>query len=245
MEFIGFENYVEVFEDSSVMAALKHNLIYTAVTVPSGIVLGVIIAALLNEKIFMRGFIRGMIFLPFVTNTVAVSVVFLVLYHPTLGPINVFLNAIGFDNPPAWLSNPKTALWAVMLMSIWKSLGYNVVIFLAGLQGIPKSLYEAAKIDGASIVSRFIHITIPMLSPTTFFLVITGVIGSFKVFAEVNVMTGGGPGRSTTVLVHEIYKHGFIHYDGGYASAIAWIFFAIILVITLINWYGQKKWVHY
>jgi multiple sugar transport system permease protein len=152
---------------------------------------------------------------------------------------------LGISDPPKWIASSKWALPAVMIMSVWGGLGYNTVIYLAGLQGIPKELYESADIDGANWWHKLIRITIPMLSPTTFFLLITNIISSFQVFGQINIMTQGGPGTSTTVIAYYIYLSGFRYYKMGYSASMAWFLFIAIFIVTLIQWKGQKKWVNY
>ena len=162
-----------------------------------------------------------------------------------MGPVNSFLMGMGISDPPRWLSSTEWALFSVIVVSIWKRVGYFMVIFLAGLQGIPDQLYESANIDGASRMRQFFSITLPMLSPTIFFASIIGIIQSFKVFDLIYALTEGGPGRATNVLAYTIYQEAFIKYKFGYASAISYFLFAIILVVTIIQFRGQKKWVHY
>lgn len=157
----------------------------------------------------------------------------------------MFLKGIGFTNVPMWLTSSKTALLTIMIIAIWKQAGYYMIIVLAGLQSIPQQLYEAASIDGANGIVKFFKITLPMLSPTMFMVIILNIISSFQVFDLVNIMTGGGPGRSTNVLVFRIYQEGFQNMKFGYASAMAYFLFLIVLVITLIQFRGQKKWVNY
>ncbi|MNI09949.1 Lactose transport system permease protein LacF [compost metagenome] len=198
----------------------------------------------LNKGVVAVKWFRTAIFLPHITATIAVAVVWQLLYNPTMGPINGILKSLGIDQPPLWLASTTWALPSVIIVSIWHSVGYYMVLYLAGLQGIPKDLYEAASLDGAGKTSQFKNITLPMLSPVIFFTVIIGIINSFKVFDLIYVLTKGGPGRSTHVLVYDIYYTAFQRYEYGYASAMAYILFAIILVITLIQFRGQKKWVN-
>mgnify|MGYP002477339494 FL=1 len=245
MEFIKFDNYAKIFSDDYFKAAISNNLIFTLIAIPILIMLAIIIAILLNKKIFLRGTIRAMIYMPYVATITASAVIFTVLFHPEYGPINNVLRSLGVENLPGWTMSSKWALITVALFWIWKQLGYSVVIFLSALQGISRSYYEAADIDGANEFKKFIYITLPLISPTTFFVLITSVIASFKVFAEVQVMTGGGPGTSTMTMVYHIYRTGFEYFDMGYASAVAWIFFLLVLVVTVIQWIGQKKWVNY
>jgi len=245
MEFINFDNYAKTLTDDYFKAAITNNLMFTIIAIPILIILAILIAILLNKKIFLRGTIRAMIYMPYVATITASAVIFTVLFHPEYGPINTFLRSLGIVNVPGWTMSSKWALITVILFWIWKQLGYSVVIFLSALQGISRSYYEAADIDGATAFKKFRYITLPLISPTTFFVLITSVIASFKVFAEVQVMTGGGPGTSTMTMVYHIYRTGFEYFDMGYASAVAWIFFVLVLVVTVIQWIGQKKWVNY
>lgn len=243
--FIGFDNYKAVFENEYFRAGIMNNIKFVIMAVPLLLIVSMLLATLLNRNIWGRGALRTMYFMPYVATITAAAVVFSALFHPEFGPINSFLRAIGVADPPSWTASVKWALPTVALFWIWKNLGYCVVIFLAGLQGIPKSYYEAASIDGASKFSQFMHITLPLVSPTTFFLAVTTVIASFQVFAEVNVMTEGGPGTATVTLVYHIYETAFKRYQMGYASAVSWVFFALVVVVTAIQWMGQKKWVKY
>lgn len=245
IEFIGMKNFVALFSDSIFKTSMFNTLIFTIVSVPLTLVLALGVAMLLNNGIKGIKIVRAAFFLPYVTAALAVAVVWQLLYHPTLGPINQFLMSIGIDNPPKWLSSTKTAMISVIIMYIWKMVGYYMIIFLAGLQGVPKQLYEAAQIDGANKVESFFHVTIPMLSPIIFFTSIIALINSFKVFTEIYALTGGGPGNATNVLVYNIYAEAFKKYNLGYASAQSYVLCLIIIIITLIQFRGQKKWVNY
>jgi multiple sugar transport system permease protein len=189
-------------------------------------------------------FFRAVFLLPYITLTVAISLVWKWLYLPDVGLINQILGFFGIHGP-AWLTSPIWAMPAVIILSIWKSFGYNMVLFLAGLQGIPENLYEAAAIDGATGWNRFRYVTLPLLSPVTFFVVVISTIGSFQVFDQALVMTQGGPGVSTTTLVLYIYQVGFQSFHMGYASAVAWVLFAIVFVFTLIQFWFQRRLVTY
>lgn len=245
IRFVGLKNYLYMFSDVWFIDSLKNNLMYTVVTIPLTLSISLFIAIILNDKVYGRNIIRAMFFMPYISNIVAISAIWLALYNPNHGPLNQFLMSIGIDNPPQWLASSKWALPAIMIMSIWGGLGYNIVIYLAGLKGIPKELYEAADIDGANSWHKLKHVTIPMLSPTIFFLLITGIISSFQVFGQINIMTQGGPARATTVIAYYIYLSGFRYYKMGYAAAMAWFLFICIFIVTLIQWRGQKKWVNY
>ena len=243
MNFIGVQNYVDMMQDASVKKALENNVIFAVSTVPTTVILAMFLAILLNDKVYFKGFYRMACFVPYITSITAVSVVWLAMFNPSSGPINEILRSIGIANPPRWISSPQTALLSIIIVSVWMCLGYCMVLYLAALQNIPASYYEAAQIDGAEGFQRFRYITLPLLSPTTFMLLITRLITSFEVFGLISVMTGGGPVKSTTVLVYEIYTQSFQYYRFGYASAIAWLLFAIIFAVTAVQWIAQKKWV--
>lgn len=243
--FIGLKNYIEMFQDEYFQVSLLNNLLYTIVTVPGTIVVSLLLAVAVNTGIKGKSFFKTMFFFPTITSMVAVGIVWSMIVNPYTGPLNQFLKAVGIENPPMWLASSDTALFTVMFVAIWKQAGYYMVILLAGLQSIPKQLYEAAEIDGAGAVARFFKITLPMLSPTMFMVVILNIINSFQVFDLINIMTEGGPGRSTNVLVYRIYQEGFQQLRFGYASAMAYFLFLIVLIVTLIQFRGQKKWVTY
>lgn len=245
MEFVGLKNYIKMFGNETFQISIKNNLIYTLVSVPAAIILGLLVAMMLNQKLKGLKMFRAIYFMPYLTSMIAVAVVWSAFYHPSMGPINLFLKSIGVTSPPKWLSSSEWALISVMIMSVWKGFGYNMVILLAGLQGVPEELYEAANIDGANRFQKFKNVTLPMLSPTLFFVSIMGIISSFKVFDQIYMMTEGGPGRATNVLVYYIYRESFQNNRFGYASAVSYVLFAIILVITLVQFRGQKKWVNY
>ena len=243
-EFIGLNNYISLLSDSTFKVSFWNNIHYTVVTVPLSIILGILIAMLMNVKLKGIQVFRVIYFLPQITSMVAIGIVWTTVLA-NYGPINQFLMTLGMENPPQWLSSTTWALISVEMVSIWRSMGYNAVILLAGLQGINVELYEAAKIDGAGAFRRFFSITIPMLSPTIFLCLVMQLIGSFKVFATIMAMTQGGPGRATNVLTYYIYQRAFVDWKFGYASAVAYVLFAIIMVLTLIQFVGQRKWVNY
>ncbi|MGG6313775.1 carbohydrate ABC transporter permease [Paenibacillus macerans] len=239
-QFVGLQNYIRLLHDELFGTAMYNTLIYALLTILPQMFLGLVLAALLNGKVFGRVFSRASIYIPNVTSMVAVSMIWLWIYDPALGILNRMIKTFGFD-PVQWLYNPDTAMLAVVVMSIWKSIGYTMIVYLAGLQSIPSSLYEAAHMDGASKIRQFFSITIPMLKPTTFFILVMSCINSFMVFEQVNIMTGGGPLNSTTTVVHQIYLRGFQDFQMGYASAMAVVLFIITLAITLINFrYGNQ-----
>ncbi len=244
LNFIGLENYKNLMQDEGFHRALRNN-VFMIVVVPVSMLLALVLAALINKATYFKDFFKVIYFMPFISSFVAIALLWRVLFHPSSGPINSFLRTIGIENPPLWLADPQFALIAVMIIMVWTSLGFNMVIYLAGLQGIPKDMYEAADVDGASPLRQFFSITLPMLSPTTFFLFITGVVGSFKVFDLIMVLTSGGPAGSTTVIVYYLYEAAFVNLQSGYASAMGIVLLLLILFVTLIQWVGQKKWVNY
>jgi multiple sugar transport system permease protein/alpha-1,4-digalacturonate transport system permease protein len=245
-DFTGFTNYIRMFRDSQFVAALKNNLFYSLTSVPLTVLVALVLALMLNRGVPGGGFFKTVYFFPNLTSMVAVSCVAMLLFDPVKGPINHLLTAFGVpeENLPRWFFSSRSALMTVVTVVVWKQAGYYMIMFLAGLKNIPKHLYEAAKIDGANAWHCFRHVTWPMLSPTTFMVSIFCIIGSFQVFDIINVTTKGGPGRATTVLVFRIYREAFANWKMGYASAIAYFLFMIILVITLIQWNGQKTWVN-
>ncbi|MED3648333.1 sugar ABC transporter permease [Halalkalibacterium halodurans] len=242
----GFDNFIYIYNDPEFRTSIKNTFIFVLGVVPASIVLSLWIAILLNTKIKFRGIFRSVYFLPFVTSVVAVSIVWRWIYHTDYGIFNYFLGLIGID-PIRWLTDPNWAMPALIIMSIWKSLGYNIIIFLAGLQNINHQYYLAAQIDGASSWKRFFHITVPMLSPTTFFVSIIAVINSFKVFDEVYALFDGkpGPAYSAQTIVYYIYDKFYLEWQFGIASAAAYVLFIIIFIFTLIQLYIGKRRVTY
>ncbi|MDP5274790.1 carbohydrate ABC transporter permease [Chengkuizengella axinellae] len=245
IEFVGLENFIDLAQDKGFRISFVNTLLFTLISVPITLFLAIVVAVLLNKGVKFIKIFRTAVFLPYVTAPVAVAVVWQLIFNPSMGPINGFLSSVGIDNPPGWLSSPDWSLISVSIVFIWHNIGYYMIIYLAGLQNVPDSLYEAADIDGAGPIVKFFKITIPMLSPVIFFTSIIALIQSFKVFDFVYVLTEGGPGRSTNVLVYSIVNTAFERYEYGYASAMALILFLVILVISYIQFQGQKKWVNY
>lgn len=241
IHFNGLTNYLKLFHDGWFKASLLNNLIFTAVTVPALLVLGLITAEIINRHCYGGKWIRVMIFIPYIASVVAICTVWQVLLQPSYGPINQFLMSIGISNPPKWLVDEKWALFAIIMINIWTQVGYYVAVYMAGLKNISVDLYEAAQIDGAAGIHQFFYITVPMVSPTTFFLAIMGIIGSFKVFDLISVLTQGGPGNSTSVMAYYIYRTAFQDFKMGYACTLAWALFAIIFVVTMFQWKYQKN----
>ncbi|KHL96261.1 MULTISPECIES: carbohydrate ABC transporter permease [Paenibacillus] len=244
-DFVGWDNYAKLLHDDYFLISLKNNLIYTGLFVPITMVLALLSAIALNSVLHLRKYLRMAFYFPQITSMVSIAIVWGLLLNPLSGPVNQMLKAIGISSPPEWLMSSKWALPAIILVAAWKSFGYYMIILLAGIQGIPEYLYESAKLDGAGKFQRFLYVTLPGLSPTLFMVLLLTVINSFQVFDLVSVMTDGGPGRSTNVLVFRIYQEAFIHYRMGYAAAMSTVLFLIILVISLIQFRLEKKWVTY
>lgn len=236
-EFVGMKNFSKMLNDDTFWISLKNTFLYTIGVVPLTLICSLGLAILLNKKIRGMKFFRTAFFFPYVTSLVAIAVVWNMLFHPTMGPINQFLKLF-IENPPGWTSSSDWALTAIVIVSVWRGMGYYMILYLAGLQSVPKELYEAASMDGAGKWKQFLNVTVPSLRPTTFFVTIMLVINCFKIFDLVQVMTAGGPGRATNVLVYQIYNEAFVKFNFGYASAIAMVLFVIVLSITVI----QFKW---
>lgn len=245
LKFVGFKNYIDVFSDMTAVKSYLRNIEYSIIYVPSMIILSLIMASLMNKKFKLRTISRTMIFMPYVANVTAVAIVFNVILNPFDGPVNTVLRLIGIPNPPQWLIDPATVMPTTALIATWSNLAFQTIVFLAAMQDVPIELYEAADIEGAGAWARFTKITLPWISPTTFFLIVTTIIGSTQNFSNVYTLTGGGPGDSTTVAVISIYNNAFQFGKFSFASAQTMILFVVLLVITIIQWGGQKKWVHY
>jgi multiple sugar transport system permease protein len=238
--FAGGANYIKAFGDERFLGALKNTLTYTASYVPALLVSSLLTAVFINYAFFGSGFFKSLLFFPAITSMAIVSIVFRFLLDGDIGFLSIWLKSAGI--PVAdFLRNPETAMPSVVFTGVWRWMGFNMVIFLAGLNAIPDSLYEAAEIDGAGKARQFFSISLPLLMPTTSFVLITNLISSFQVFDQVYVMTKGGPMFSTEVLVYYIYYRGFNVFDMGYASSLAFLLFCIILIITLFNLKGFGK----
>jgi ABC-type sugar transport system permease subunit/ABC-type glycerol-3-phosphate transport system substrate-binding protein len=241
--FVGFDNFREMLSDEYFWNALKNTLVYT-LNVPIGMAISLAVALLMNRKFKGVALLRALYFLPSVTSFVAIALVWMWIYHPTFGVANFLFRLVGLG-PLAWLNSTDTAMISVMIFSIWLGLGYQMIVFLAGLQGIPEELHDAARIDGSGSWNRFWHITLPLLKPTTFFILITSLISSFQVFTSIFVMTAGGPVRSTDVIVYHIYQSAWEQLRMGYASAMSWVLFVIIVFATWIQFRLMGKQIEY
>jgi len=244
-DFLGLDNYIALITtDTRFYRTLLTTTIFTVAMVSLSIAIGLGLAVLCNQKIRGVGVFRTVYYSPAITNVVAIGFVWFWLYEPNDGLINSMLRGIGI-NGPAWLSDPRTALIAVIIVALWQGVGYPMVILLAGLQSIDRSLLEAATVDGASDWRRFWRITFPLLTPSVFFLTIMQFISSFQVFGIIYVMTSGGPNNATSVLIFKIYEVAFSQGRLGYASAMGWVLFLIVGLVTAFQWAMEKRWVHY
>jgi len=243
-EFVGLSNYGKMIADSVYWQVSRNTLYLAGGAVFIKLVLALALALLLNQRLGGRAVYRAIIFSPTFTTSVAVAMVWSWIFDPFYGLLRVPLNLLGLASP-RWLSDIRWTIPAIIIVTIWQGLGYDMVIFLAGLQSIPTDLYEAARVDGATGWRLFRNITFPLLSPTTFFLVITSTIGAMKAFDIVAVMTGGGPMNSSNVYVYYLYQNAFRWFKSGYASAMAVVLFLVILMITLVQVRLSRRWVHY
>lgn len=242
--FVGLDNIQRMLGDEVFYKAIRNTLVFL-LSVPVSIGLAFVVAVVLNRSVYLKKLLRALYFMPYITSGVAVAFVWMLLFQPNNGPINGMLRAFGVANPPGWLSSMDTSMYAIDIIWIWFMLGYNMIIYLAALQEVSTELLEAAKIDGARTWQTIRSILWPLVSPTTFLLLITGLIMSIKQFGIIQAITQGGPGNSTTVLSLFIYQNAFRYYEMGYASAVSWALFVIIMIFTVIQWLGQKRWVHY
>jgi len=243
--WVGLGNYAALAGDEIFAKVLGNTAYFVLASVPVQIVLALLCALVLNRGIKGQTFFRVVYFLPVVTSTIAAALVWAWLFNSNFGLINAALSLVGVTDLPKWMGSTRWAMPAIIIVSIWQNLGYAMVLFLAGLQNIGKDVHDAAALDGATGWDRFWHITLPLLSPTTFFVLVISIIGSFQVFELVLVMTKAGPANATNTLVYYIYQNGFQFYQMGYASAAAMVLFLIVLAFTLVQYKLQRRWVHY
>lgn len=242
--FVGLDNYAATLANPEFWTVLKNTAAYTLGTVPLNMLVSLGAAYILNKKLIGKRLLRTALFIPVIMSPVAAAVVWRWVYEPNFGLLNYTLSFFGVPSIN-WLNDPTAAMFALIIMGVWKSFGVNMVLFSAGLQGIPEQYYEAAQIDGAGRGRQFWNITLPLLSPTTFFILVMSVIGSFQVFDTVYVLTSGGPLGSTKVLVFYLYEHAFKYFEMGYASAVAYLLFALVFVLTLLQVRYLRGSIHY
>jgi multiple sugar transport system permease protein len=239
--FLGLDNFRDLLTDEIFRRATINTLTYVITIVPVSAFLGLILAVLFNARFHLKEFFKAVYFSPMVTSTVAAAMVWWWMYNPQFGIFNVLLKLVGFPEQP-WLMSSHMALPSIIIFSVWKNLGYNMIIYLAGLQAIPQQFYEAATIDGAGALRRFRHVTIPLLAPTTTFLLIYDTILALQVFDQIFVLTGGGPAGSTNVVVLDLYRQAFERYNFGYAAAEAMVLFLFIMAVTILQYYYSKRY---
>lgn len=244
MKWVGLGNYTHLLQDADTHRAFLNTLYYIVGYLPLVYVGGLALALALNAAIPARNFLRGLYFLPVVTSWIVVALIWRWLLNPEVGVVNYLLSLVGIAGP-GWWTDPSWAMPSIILASAWKDLGFVMIILLAGLQGIPQDLYEAARTDGAGWWARLRYITLPMLSPTTFFVVVISLINGFQVFDQVYAMTGGGPAGASTVVVQQVYDLTFRYNQAGMASALSWLLFLLVLAVTVVQMVGQRRWVNY
>ena len=243
--WVGLRNYTTLFQMPEFWKVLGNTVYYTVGYVPLAVTLPLLMAILVNQKLRGITFFRTTYFLPVVTSGVAIALVWGWMYNPSFGVINYLLETLFGIEGPRWLADPKWAMPSLIIIGVWHSLGYNMVIYLAGLQGIPQELYEAARIDGASPLRIFWHITVPLITPTAFFILVLSIIGSFQVWTITYLLTQGGPANSKLTLTYYIYQQGFEWFHMGFAAALAYVLFAIVFAVTMVQFRLQKSWVFY
>lgn len=238
---VGLRNFQQLLTDDVFMQSLYNTFVFAVSIVVVSTILGMILAAIFNTKIRGAGVFRAVYFMPYITSTVAAAVVWSFLYDPKFGLFNFLLQMVGLP-PQGWIASSKEALFSVVVFSIWKTIGYNVVIFIAGLQNISDTYYEAATIDGAGPLTKFFRITMPLLASTTIFIVIYNTILALQVFDQVFVLTSGGPANATMVVVLDIYKQAFLNYHFGYAASMAFVLFVFLIIITILQFTVSRRW---
>ena len=239
--FIGLGNYFEMSRDPEFWNAFCNSIVYSICFVPFVMAAGLLLAVLVNQKIHFRNGIRAMIFMPYVSNMVAIAIVWSILLDPVDGIVNQTLRALGVNQAPMWLMGSKTALYSVVMIAVWREVGLQFVTYLAALQEVPTELKEAAQIDGAGRFQQFFYVTLPLIRNTTFLLTITSIITSLKNFTIIQVLTAGGPGNSTTVLPLNIVDTAFSSARMGYASAQAMVMFILVMGVTIVQWVGKNR----
>lgn len=246
IKFIGLDNFVEMFtKDKSFRIALVNTLYYTVATVPITLVISLALAILMNKQLRGRVFFRAVIFFPYVASLVSIAVVWMALFNPDRGPVNGILMSLGIENPPRWAASSVWAMPTIIGLTVWKNMGYYMIVFLAALQGVSGELYEAASLDGANKWQQFRNVTWPGITPTTFFVLLMLVVTTFKSYDIMYITTQGGPGEATKVLAYHIFNSAFVSSRFGYASAVSIVLLAIVLVVTIFQFKGEKKFTNY
>ena len=246
IKFVGLKNFIYMFtKDKSFWISLKNTLYYTIVTVPVTMAIALFLATLMNKKLKGRVFFRSVLFFPYVASLVAVAVVWMALFNPDRGPVNSILMALGIENPPRWAASTTWAMPTIIGLTVWKSMGYYMIVYLAALQGVSKDLYEAASLDGATKWQQFTNITWPCITPTTFYILMMLMVSTFKSYDTMYITTQGGPGEATKVLAYHVYNSAFVSSKFGYASTVAMALFGIILAVTLVQFRCEKRFTSY
>ena len=246
IKFVGLKNFIYMFtKDNSFRISLLNTVYYTVVTVPVTLALSLFLAILMNKPLKGRVFFRSVLFFPYVASLVAIAVVWMALFNPDRGPVNNVLMAIGISNPPRWAASTTWAMPTIIGLTVWKGMGYYMIVYLAALQGVSRDLYEAASLDGANKWQQFINITWPCVTPTTFYILVLLMVSTFKSYDIMYITTQGGPGEATKVLAYHIYNQAFVSAKFGYASAVAMILLAIIVLVTLVQFRFEKKFTSY
>ena len=246
IKFVGLKNFIYMFtKDNSFRISLLNTVYYTVVTVPVTLALSLFLAILMNKPLKGRVFFRSVLFFPYVASLVAIAVVWMALFNPDRGPVNNVLMAIGISNPPRWAASTTWAMPSIIGLTVWKGMGYYMIVYLAALQGVSRDLYEAASLDGANKWQQFINITWPCVTPTTFYILVLLMVSTFKSYDIMYITTQGGPGEATKVLAYHIYNQAFVSAKFGYASAVAMILLAIIVLVTLVQFRFEKKFTSY
>jgi len=240
-DWVGLANFQRLIGDGSFRISVLNTLYYSAMHIPLTLAISLGLALLLNNKLRGVAFFRTAAFFPYITSIVAIAVVWNLLFSPEYGPINEFLRFIGIQNPPGWLTSTDWAMPAVVIVSTWRDMGYYMILFLAGLQTVPRELHEAARVDGANVWQRFVNVTLPCLRPTMFFVTVMLTINSFKIFDLILVMTNGGPGQATLVMSQFIYRKGFVESQFGYASAAAVVLFFMCIIVTILQFLWNRE----
>lgn len=241
---VGLDNFEYLFTNSKFHTVLWNTLYFTVAAVGLSLALGLLVALLLNQRLHLRDAARAVVFAPFMLSGAAIGIVWAYIFDPRFGILAEILGWVGL-NSPDWLNRPEWAMPAVIIVYVWKNLGFTAVIFLAGLQAIPQDLYDAAKVDGANVFWRFRSVTLPMLSPIAFFLVVTSILSTFQSFDIIRIMTRGGPVDATNTLIYYIYEQGFIAFNAGRSAAAALIMFVLMMGVTLIQLKYSEAKVHY